>query len=67
MLIEHLTEVGLADPAVHARADLDTHGLGDVGGLAEPRREVGLPEAAFAEQPVDAIAQTGLGALDHLP
>ena len=61
MPVEQLPEIGFADPAVDARADLDAHGRRDVRGLAEPLRQVGLAEAPFAEQPVDAVAQAGLG------
>ena len=39
---------------------------GTAADLPLPLREVGLAEAPFAEQPVDAIAQARLGTLDHL-
>ena len=47
-------------------ADLDADGLRDRGRAAEPRREVDLAEAALAEQPLDPVAEAGLGADDHL-
>ena len=64
--VQQQAEVRLAQPAVDARADLDADLFGDRRGSAEPRREIGLPEAAVAEQPLDAVLQLGLGAEDHL-
>ena len=64
--VEEQAEVGLAQPAVDARADLDADLLGDRRRPAAPRRQVGLPEAAGAEHPLDAVLQLGLGAEDHL-
>ena len=64
--VQEQAEVGLAQPAVDARADLDADLFGDRRGAAAPRRQVGLPEAAGAEHPLDAVLQLGLRAEDHL-
>ena len=67
MPVEQLAEVGLAQPAVDARADLDADRRGHDGRTAEALREIDLPEAALADQPLDAIAQLRFRAFNHLP
>ena len=64
VLIEQLADVGLAQPAVDAAADLDADRVRDDRRAADPPREVDLTEAAFAEQPLDAVAEAGLRAGD---
>lgn len=66
MIVEDLTEVRLAQPAVDVRTDLHAepgrHGYRP----AEPFREVHLPVSATAEQSFDAVAQAGFRADDDL-
>ena len=51
-------------PAVDAAADLDAHRLGNRGRSADTIGEVDLPEAAFAEEPLDPVAQARFRAAD---
>jgi hypothetical protein len=64
MAIEQLAEVGLAQPAVDARTHLDADDLRDDRGAAEPRGEIDLTEAPFAEQTFDAVLQARLWTRD---
>ena len=66
MPVEQLAEVGLAQPAVDARADLDAHGLGNDRRVSEPPCQVDLAESAFADQPFGAILKVGLRTFDDL-
>src|SRR5262249_28292973 len=62
MLVQQLSEVRLTQPSVDPRADLDADDLRNVGGPAEPPREIHLAEAALAVEPIDLILQSALGA-----
>ena len=67
MSVEQLAEVGLAQPAVDARAHLHAHGLGNDRRVAEPRGEIDLAESAFANQALGPISKLGFRTLDDLP
>ena len=62
VVIEQLAEVGLAQPAVDAAADLDAKVLGYRVRAADASREIDLAETALAEQAIDAISEPGLRA-----
>jgi len=64
--VQELPEVGLAEPPVDAFAGLDADGRRDDPRPPEPPGEIGLAEAAFAEQPLDAVVEARLRALDDL-
>jgi hypothetical protein len=64
--VEQLAEVGLAQPRVDVRADLDAEDLGDFRRGPEPPGEIDLAVASEAEQPLDAVARFGLRAEDDL-
>jgi hypothetical protein len=66
MFVEQLAEVRFAEPAVDARADLDAEDLWDVAGPSLPAGEIHLPEAAFAEQPIDGVGKARFRALHDL-
>ena len=66
MRVEQLAEVRLAQPAVDAAADLDADRLRHHRRAADPPGEIDLAEAAFAEQPLDAVPQPGFRAGDDL-
>ena len=58
MIVEELSEIRLAQPAVHALADLHADGLRHRRRSPLAYGEVDLTEAALADQARDAIAQT---------
>ena len=64
--VEQLTEIGLADPAIDPDADLDAERLGNCRRLAEPGREIDLPEAPLAKQAIDQVTRPRLAADEHL-
>ena len=66
MAVEQLAEVGLAQPPVDARADLDADDRRDHWRAAEPPGEIDLAEPAFAEQPLDAVFKLGFGTRDQI-
>src|SRR5258708_4493915 len=61
---EQLGEIGFAQPAGEAVADLDTDLRGKTG--TARRREIDLAEAAFADESFEAIGAAGLGAVRPL-
>ena len=64
--VEQLAEVGFAQPAVDALADLDADRLRDRRRRGAARRQIDLAEAAFAEPALDSVVQAGLRADDGL-
>src|SRR3954471_4907807 len=66
MVAQQHAEVRLTEPAVDVRADLDAHRFRYVAGAASPRRQEHLAEATDAEQRLNAIAEAGLRADNHL-
>src|SRR5262249_28001878 len=64
--VEHLAEVGLAQPAVHALAGLDAHDSRHVRRRRAPLREIDLAESALAEALADAVFETGFRADEAL-
>src|SRR3954471_15108520 len=63
MIVEQLTEVRLAQPAIDARADLHAHRRGNHAGLSKSSGEVDLAKPPFANQAFDPIAQVGFRTL----
>jgi hypothetical protein len=64
--VEHLAEVGLAQPAVLARADLDAHGRRHHRRPSDPPREVRFAKSAGANHPVDLVLQVRFGTLNEV-
>src|SRR5207244_2289509 len=64
MSVEQLPEVRLAQPAVDPRAHLDADDVWDDRRASDPLREIDLAEAAFAEQPFDAVLELRLRTRD---
>jgi hypothetical protein len=66
VIVEELPEVRLAQPPIHARARLDTHGCRHRRRASDPAGQIHLTEAAFAQHPIDAVLQTRFGTGDHV-
>src|SRR5262249_5926901 len=66
MPVEQLAEVGLAQPAIDVRADLDADGLRHGLRVSEAPGEIDLTKAARSEPALDRVAQARFGAGDDL-
>jgi hypothetical protein len=64
--VEQLPEVRFAQPTVDVRADLDAERVGHRRRPPERAREEDLTEATGADEALDTVAETGLGAADDL-
>src|SRR5262249_44610602 len=64
--VEEASEVRLAHPAVDVLARLHRDERRDRAGVGDAAREVGLPEAALAEQALDPVLEARLRARDDL-